>query len=115
MLLGAGEGFALLTVSEYDSPWNDTDKLRAEVSSNFCAAVSLPPFAPPPPLKSSLSARAVAGRLSADCERLAAAELGVIAAVLEIRGDGHPLDEPDDAEEDVDEADEDVVEEVEDK
>ena len=115
VLLGAGEGFALLTGSEYDSPWNDTDKLRAEVTSNFCAAVISPPFAaPPPPLESAELGRGVAGRrLSADCDRLAAA-----AAVLEIRGDGHLLEEEqDDAEEDVDEADEEdvvVVEEAED-
>lgn len=110
MLLGDGADFALLTGSEYDSPWNDTDKLRAEVNSNFCAAVISPPFPPPRPLESAVLGRGVAGRLSADWDRLAAAELGVAAAVLETRGDAHLLEEEqDDAEEDVDETEEDVV------
>lgn len=111
MLLGAGADFALLTGSEYDSPWNDTDKLRAEVNSNFCAAVISPLFPPPRPLESAVLGRGVTGRLSADWDRLAAAELGVAApAVLETRGDAHLLEEEqDDAEEDVDETEEDVV------
>jgi hypothetical protein len=88
LTLGAGADFVLLTWSENDSPWNDTDKLLADVNNSFWAADTSPLA-----LKSRELGRGVAIRLrSTDWDRFARVEtdgIGVIVAVLETNGDGH--------------------------